>query len=121
INTARDTIIIQTSTDGVNFTNLIILWGDTTSTMSDPQNMVTALRTSSAFTPTDAQWASKELPLPVGTVAIRIVAIAGFGNNFYIDNIVSYVPSAPMNGTFTINLSNPTGGSNFQTFRDAAY
>ncbi|HLT24244.1 MAG TPA: hypothetical protein VK004_03895, partial [Ignavibacteria bacterium] len=40
---------------------------------------------------------------------------------FYIDNIVSYVPSAPMNGTFTINLSNPTGGSNFQTFRDAAY
>jgi hypothetical protein len=117
---ARDSLTIQTSPDGTTWTNLAIYWGDSTAAnYSNPENFVTGNKGSSGLG--DGQWARRILNLPVGTTKIRFIGHSQFGNSIYIDNIVTYVPSStPMSGTFTINFANPTGGSNFQTFRDAA-
>lgn len=46
----------------------------------------TASTSTSAFTPTSAQWATKKYALPVGTNKIKFRARSGFGNNLYVDS-----------------------------------
>jgi subtilisin-like proprotein convertase family protein len=78
----NDQLRILYSTDGgVTFIALTTYAGGS----SGPLN--TAGGTTSAFTPTAAQWNSKALALPVGTNRLMFRGISAFGNNLYVDNI----------------------------------
>jgi hypothetical protein len=78
-----DSLIVYSSTNaGGSFTRLATLWGNAA---GGPLN--TAPTSTSAFTPTSTQWATKKYVLPVGTNQVRFTAVSGFGNNLYIDSI----------------------------------
>lgn len=80
---ATDSLEILTSTNGgTTYTSLTRMWGNTTN-----GNLNTAAVSSSVFTPTAAQWATKKYSLPVGTNKVKFRARSGFGNNLYLDNI----------------------------------
>lgn len=118
----RDSMIVQNSTDaGATWSNLLIMWGDTTSAdYFNVQSMITGTRSTSSAA-TDVTWGTKVLSLPVGTNAIRFVGYSQFGNNIYLDNVETLVPGAAYSGgTYTINPSNPPSSTNWQTFRAAA-
>ncbi len=122
---APDTLIVMTSTDGgSSFTELLKMWTDTNTTGSVPSAnwMGTVFKSTSSFTPTDASWACKKLPLPVGTNVVKFRTVSGFGNNLYIDNILTFVPRPALSGTYTINPGGSSTMPNFQsfeTFRDS--
>lgn len=119
---ATDSLVVQTSTDGgTTWNDLIIMWGDSTSAnYFNNQHLITGVRTT-ASAQNDVSWATKILTLPVGTNCIRFKGHSQFGNNIYIDNIDTYVPTPSYaGGTYTINPSNPPSATNWQTFRAAA-
>jgi hypothetical protein len=118
----RDSLAIQTSTDGGStWTDLLIMWGDTAAVnYFDNQHLITGTRTTSSAI-TDVTWGTKMLSLPAGTNSIRFVGYSQFGNNIYLDNVETLVPGAAYTaGTYTINPSNPPSATNWQTFRAAA-
>jgi len=78
----NDQLEILTSTNGgVSYTSLILLNGG----ISGP--LVTAPPSTTPFTPTSGQWASKKFALPIGTNKISFKAISAYGNNLFLDNI----------------------------------
>ena len=115
-----DSLIIQASPDGVNFTDVIAYVGDTNQANYLNANSLVTVSRLATSTIQDQGWIQKNIPLPVGTVAIRFIGYSGFGNNILLDNIETLVPppvGPPLAGVYTINSSNPPSGTNFQTFR----
>ncbi|HRB01247.1 MAG TPA: sialidase family protein [Ignavibacteria bacterium] len=96
-----DTLVVESSTNfGSSYTVLATLTGNGDGT----GELTTAPPTTSAFTPTSSQWASKIYALPVGTNKIRLRAKSGFGNNLYVDNIcVQSLPTAVINSVGLVN------------------
>ncbi|MEO8208992.1 MAG: T9SS type A sorting domain-containing protein, partial [bacterium] len=89
---ADDSCIIETSNNnGSTWIRLIGMGASltlTSGTNSSP-NMST-FASQSSFTPTLAsQWATKVFTMPVGTNKVRFVAKTDYGNNLFLDNIVS--------------------------------
>lgn len=118
----RDSMIVQTSTDGgTTWENLLIMWSDTTSAdYLNVQSMITGTRSTSSSA-TDVTWGTKVLSLPIGTNSIRFVGYSQFGNNIYLDNVETLVPGAPYStGIYTINPGNPSSSTNWQSFKAAA-
>lgn len=88
--TEVDSLVIFTSTNsGTTFTQLIGLAGG----VSGP--LVTAPPTTSSFTPTSTQWATKTYALPIGTNTVIFKGVSAYGNNLYLDSIrvSSFAPS----------------------------
>ncbi len=78
-----DSMSIETSTNGgTSYSTLVRLHGN-----ASGGTLNTAGTSSSVFTPTSAQWATKKYALPVGTNKIKFRARSGFGNNLYIDSM----------------------------------
>lgn len=94
-----DSLQILTSSDGVNYTSLVRLYGGPSG-----GTLNTAAATTSAFTPTSAQWASKKYALPSGTNKIKFRARSGYGNNLYIDNICVGNSAGPVASTITAGI-----------------
>jgi hypothetical protein len=91
--TGTDSLIIETSTNaGASYTALVRLHGN-----ASGGTLNTAPTTTSVFTPTAAQWATKTYSLPVGTNKIKFRARSGYGNNLFLDNIckVAGIPPPP--------------------------
>ena len=77
-----DSLSIETSTNGgTTYSTLVRLHGN-----ASGGALNTASTSTSAFTPTSAQWATKKYALPVGTNKIKFRARSGFGNNLYVDS-----------------------------------
>ncbi|MBK8382027.1 MAG: sialidase family protein [Ignavibacteria bacterium] len=74
--------ILTSSNGGTTFISLVRLWGNNTT-----GNLNTTAASSTLFTPTAAQWATKKYSLPVGTNKVKFRARSGFGNNLFLDNI----------------------------------
>lgn len=111
---STDSIIIEVSNDGgSSYSTLQRLYGRNTATGDYALN--TAPQTSSEFSPTSGQWMTKKWGLPVGTNKVRIRARSGYGNNFYLDNMIitsnrlfteyhiRLIPEGQFNGT-TLNM-----------------
>lgn len=78
-----DSLIIETSTNaGATYTTLVRMWGN-----ASGGTLNTASTSTSAFTPTSSQWATKRYTLPTGTNMVKFRAYSGYGNNLYIDSI----------------------------------
>lgn len=78
-----DSLIIETSTNaGTTYSTLVRLYGNAAG-----GTLNTAPTSTSQFTPTSSQWASKSYSLPTGTNMVKFRASSGFGNNLYLDNI----------------------------------
>jgi hypothetical protein len=121
----RDSLIIQVSSDGVNFSDLVIYFTDTAAYNIPAANfLMTGPRTTASANVQDGYWVTKQIPLPVGTIAIRFLAISAFGNSLYLDNIQTFFPAAPGSpmpgGNYTINPSLPPSVTNYQSFTTAA-
>jgi|WetSurMetagenome_2_1015567.scaffolds.fasta_scaffold02884_4 photosystem II stability/assembly factor-like uncharacterized protein len=84
---ANDAISLQTSTNaGTSYTQLILM---------DSTVMRTVPQTSSHFYPNRNQWKTLRYVLPAGTNKLQFVAISGFGNDAYLDNVtVKYMSSS---------------------------
>jgi N-acetylneuraminic acid mutarotase len=96
----NDQLQIEYSTDGgTNWPVLILLDGGA----SGP--LATASTTTSSFTPTAAQWATKSYALPVGTNMLKFKAISAYGNNLYVDNIK--IGTAPSNDVGIASVDMP--------------
>ena len=86
-----DSCIIETSANnGSTWTRLIGMYQSTALTSGTNNSPVmSTVNTTTSFTPTANQWATKVLPMPVGTNKVRFIAKSAFGNNLYIDDITS--------------------------------
>jgi hypothetical protein len=81
--TGTDSLIIETSTNaGTTYSTLVRLYGN-----ASGGTLNTAPTTTSAFTPTNSQWAVKNYSLPAGTNMVKFRASSGYGNNLYLDSI----------------------------------
>ncbi len=81
--TGTDSLIIETSSNaGTTYTTLVRLYGN-----ASGGTLNTAATTTSMFTPTSSQWATKRYLLPVGTNMVKFRARSGYGNNLYLDEI----------------------------------
>lgn len=89
--TAIDSCVIETSTDaGTTWTRLIGMYQSTTLSSGVNSNpIMSTVSSTSQFTPTAGQWATKIYQMPVGTNKVRFVAKSAYGNNLYIDDITS--------------------------------
>jgi photosystem II stability/assembly factor-like uncharacterized protein len=103
-NSSVDSIIIETSTDGgETFSVLVRLRGRNTDTVGVGNSIKTVASATGQFTPTLAsQWRTKSYLLPVGTNIIKFRARSGFGNNFFMDNVI--VNSINMYTQFNVKL-----------------
>lgn len=123
IDPSRDTLQVQASLDGVTYTDLAFYISDSGSA-AIPAVMLsqTGPKSSSSSNILDSYWMTKRFVLPEGTISIRFLCSAGPGNNLFIDNVSTYVPSfgAPMAGIYTIDPIAPVSGTNYQTFQSAA-
>lgn len=54
---------------------------------SNFKSLSTVTFQSGAYTPLPSDWKTKKIAVPVGTRRIKFVALSGWGNNLYIDNI----------------------------------
>jgi photosystem II stability/assembly factor-like uncharacterized protein len=100
-----DSMQIERSTDGgTTWITLQQLWGNAA---GGPLN--TAPTSTSQFTPTASQWATKTYSIPTGTNKIRFVCKSGFGNDLFVDNIKIGAPLANDVATQSIDIPNPTG------------
>jgi photosystem II stability/assembly factor-like uncharacterized protein len=116
-NTAVDSLIIETSTNGGStYSVLVKLRGRNTDTIGVGNTIKTVASTGSEFTPTlSSQWRTKKYILPAGTNKIKFRARSGFGNGLYVDNInistyslftqynIKLIPEGMYNGT-TLNM-----------------
>ncbi len=86
-----DSLIIETSADaGTSWTRLIETYqSPTLSSGVNSTQIISTVSTTTSFTPTASQWATKVFAMPVGTNKVRFVAKSAFGNNLFIDDITS--------------------------------
>jgi len=89
--TAIDSCIVETSTDaGTTWTRLLGMYQSTAVTSGyNSSPVMSTISSTSQFTPTAGQWATKILTMPLGTNMVRFTAKSAYGNNLYIDNITS--------------------------------
>jgi hypothetical protein len=89
--TAIDSCVIETSTNaGTTWTRLTAMYQSTTLSSGVNSNpIMSTVSSTSQFTPTAGQWATKIYEMPVGTNKVRFVAKSAYGNNLYIDDITS--------------------------------
>ena len=90
--TAIDSCIVETSTDaGATWTSLLRMYQSTTlsSGYNSIGSMTTVPTTTQFLVPAANQWATKILPMPIGTNKVRFTAKSAFGNNLFIDDITS--------------------------------
>ncbi|MBS1494218.1 MAG: S8 family peptidase [Bacteroidetes bacterium] len=89
--TSIDSCIVETSTDaGTTWTRLLGMYQSASLTSGyNSSPVMSTVSSTSSFTPTASQWATKILSMPVGTNKIRLTAKSAYGNNLYIDNITS--------------------------------
>ncbi|MBS1493363.1 MAG: T9SS type A sorting domain-containing protein [Bacteroidetes bacterium] len=100
----------------------------TSGTNSTP--VMSTVSSTSQFTPTAGQWATKIYQMPVGTNKVKFTAKSAYGNNIYVDDITSGGPTGvgtpismtpdkyelmqnypnPFNPTTKINFSLPKQG-----------
>lgn len=87
--TSIDFVALEESNDGgANWTTVVTM-------DNSPTGVLRTAAPGGEFTPTASQWASLAYPLSAGTNRVRFAALAGFGNNVYIDNVsVGVMPSA---------------------------
>lgn len=93
--TAIDSCVIETSTDaGATWTRLIGMYQSTAlSSGVNSTPIMSTVSSTSQFTPTASQWATKIYEMPIGTNRVRFIAKSGYGNNLYIDDITSGGPT----------------------------
>ncbi|MBV6478179.1 MAG: hypothetical protein HGGPFJEG_00927 [Ignavibacteria bacterium] len=78
-----DSLVIETSTNGgSSYSQLVRLHGN-----ASGGELNTASTSTTVFTPTNSQWATKKYPLPIGTNKVKFRARSGYGNNLYLDSI----------------------------------
>jgi hypothetical protein len=87
--TAIDSLVIETSTDaGTTWARLTALYQSATlSSGVNSSAIMSTISSTSQFTPTAGQWATKRFTMPVGTNKVRFTAKSAYGNNLYIDDI----------------------------------
>ncbi len=96
--TGVDSMTIEVSTNGgTTYSNLTRLYG-----AAAGGTLNTAATSTSQYTPTSAQWATKKFALPVGTNKIKFRARSGFGNNLYVDSICVVNNAAAIASTITL-------------------
>lgn len=95
-----DSMKVYTSTNGTTYTLLAAYDGNG----GIGVGIQTATATGSAFTPTSAQWRTKSIALPVGTVKYKITCRSDYGNDIWLDNILIYTQSPLDLGLTNISL-----------------
>lgn len=81
--TGTDSLVIETSTNGgTSYSLLVRLHGN-----ASGGALNTTSTSTTVFTPTVSQWATKKYALPSGTNKVKFKARSGFGNNLYVDSI----------------------------------
>ncbi|MBS1491867.1 MAG: T9SS type A sorting domain-containing protein [Bacteroidetes bacterium] len=131
--TAIDSCVVETSTDnGTTWTRLIGMYQSTSlSSGVNSSSIMSTVSSTSSFTPTNTQWATKVYTMPIGTNKVRFNAKSAYGNNLYIDDIIAGVATGiggtpltltpdkyeisqnypnPFNPTTKINFSLPKQG-----------
>ena len=105
-----DQLQLEYSSDGGTTWNIIItLDGGPTGPLA------TAPPQSAQFTPTAAQWATKNFSVPVGANRLKFRALSAFGNNLWVDNI-KLVDIIPVELTsFAANVSGNSVNLNWNT------
>ncbi|HEY6504072.1 MAG TPA: fibronectin type III domain-containing protein [Chitinophagaceae bacterium] len=100
-----DQLQILYSTDGGTTYTLLVTYAGGA---AGPLN--TGGTTTAVFAPTAAQWASKNVTLPVGTNKLLFRGVAAFGNNLFLDNITvePIPPCLPPTGLTTTAMSPTT-------------
>ena len=113
--TGTDSLSIETSTNGGStYSVLIRLHGN-----ASGGALNTTTTSTTAFTPSSAQWATKKYALPVGTNKVKFRARSGFGNNLYVDGIcVVNNASAALSNISFIQEGYFNSGSSFLNQRD---
>ncbi|MBS1492212.1 MAG: S8 family peptidase [Bacteroidetes bacterium] len=89
--TAIDSCIVETSTDaGTTWSRLLGMYQSTALTSGyNSTPVMSTVSSTSSFTPTATQWATKIIAMPTGTNKVRFTAKSAYGNNLYIDNITA--------------------------------
>jgi len=97
--TAIDSCIVETSTNaGTTWTRLLGMYQSTALTSGyNSSPVMSTVSSTSSFTPTATQWATKILTMPIGTNKVRFTAKSAYGNNLYIDNITAGGPTGVEN------------------------
>ena len=93
--TAIDSLVIETSANnGTSWTRLVGMYQSTALTSgTNGTPVMSTVSSTSQFTPTATQWATKIYQMPVGTNKVRFIAKSAYGNNIYIDDITSGGPT----------------------------
>ena len=85
--TSIDTMKVESSTNGgTTFTNVITMYSSTN--FGQPYCMST-ISSTSIYTPNAGDWITRAYPLPTGTNVVRFNCVSGFGNNLFIDSIIT--------------------------------
>jgi len=120
---SRDTLQIQASIDGINYTDLAFYISDSGSAAISPVLLSqTGPKSGAQANILDSYWMTRKFALPEGTISIRFLSSCGPGNNLYIDNVSTYVPAGlgAMSGVYTVNGALPASSTNYQTLQAAA-
>jgi hypothetical protein len=106
---------------GAGFTLLKQYVGSKTKDVS-ANGITTAAATTSTFIPTDTQWTTKSLKLPLGTRKLRFEFKSAFGNEMYLDRIIAdsilvqwLASTSGPNAGFGVATGNSTGLSYLPT------
>jgi hypothetical protein len=77
---------------------------------NDPNSLSTVSYQTGPYTPSISEWKTKKIAVSSGTRRLKFLALSGWGNNLYIDNIRIRDKSPQLNGI-------ATGDSHTETFR----
>ncbi|MBS1492616.1 MAG: T9SS type A sorting domain-containing protein [Bacteroidetes bacterium] len=91
---ANDSVGVFTSTDnGASWISLKTLFATQTPQVgiNSSNNLTTASGSGEYTAPSNGEWATKILPLPLGTNKVKFTAYSSYGNNVFIDNIQSFL------------------------------